>query len=290
MRSVAAIPLPAQRSTARPRRRLPLTRTGAFGIVVLVLVLVAAVFAPVLSPYGPTSSDLTKALQPPGPSHWLGTDQLGRDLLTRILYGARVSLAIGLMTVGVSGAVGLVLGVASGYLGGLTDVVLMRLVDVQLSFPFILLALVVNAILGIGLQNIILTLIITGWVVYARLVRGEVLALKTLDYVEAARALGAPEGRIILRHLLPNLWTPVIILSSLQVAQFIVAEAAISFLGFGVQPPTASWGNMLNEGKTYIYNAWWLTTFPGVALVLTALGVNLIGDWLRDTLDPRLSA
>jgi peptide/nickel transport system permease protein len=165
----------------------------------------------------------------------------------------------------------------------------MRLVDVQLSFPFILLALTVNAILGIGLQNIILTLIITGWVVYARLVRGEVLALKALDYIEAARALGAPRTRIIARHLLPNLWTPVIILSSLQVAQFIVAEAAISFLGFGVQPPTASWGNMLNEGKTYIYNAWWMTTFPGLALVLTALGVNLVGDWLRDTLDPRLT-
>ncbi|MDI6773107.1 MAG: ABC transporter permease, partial [bacterium] len=186
------------------------------------------------------------------------------------------------------GVIGLSVGLISGYLGGLTDVILMRLVDVQLSFPFILLALVVNAILGIGLQNIILTLIITGWVVYARLVRGEVLALKTLDYVEAARALGAQQMRIVVRHLLPNLWTPVIILSSLQVAQFIVAEAAISFLGFGVQPPMASWGNMLNEGKTYIYNAWWMTTFPGVALVLTALGVNLVGDWLRDTLDPRL--
>lgn len=245
--------------------------------------------APLLAPYGPVEGDLTRSLQPPSPSHWLGTDHLGRDLFTRILYGARVSLAIGLATVGIAGALGLFVGIVSGYLGGKTDVVLMRLVDVQLSFPFILLALVVNAILGIGLQNIILTLIITGWVVYARLIRGEVLALKTLDYVEAARALGAPETRIVTRHLLPNLWTPLIILSSLQVAQFIVAEAAISFLGFGVQPPTASWGNMLNEGKTYIYNAWWMTTFPGLALVVTALGVNLVGDWLRDTLDPRLS-
>ncbi len=270
------------------RRRLPLNRSGALGLIVVVLVVGAAALAPVITPYGPADSDLVKTLQSPSRAHWMGTDQLGRDLFTRILYGARVSLAIGLVTVGVSGVIGLFVGLISGYLGGLTDAVLMRLVDVQLSFPFILLALVVNAILGIGLQNIILTLIITGWVVYARLVRGEVLALKTLDYVEAARALGAQQMRIVLRHLLPNLWTPVIILSSLQVAQFIVAEAAISFLGFGVQPPMASWGNMLNEGKTYIYNAWWMTTFPGVALVLTALGVNLVGDWLRDTLDPRL--
>lgn len=267
---------------------LPLNRSGALGLFTVGIVMVTAVLAPLLSAYGPVDSDLVRSLQAPSRTHWFGTDQLGRDLFTRILYGARVSLAIGLVTVGVAGAIGLLVGVISGYLGGVVDVILMRLVDVQLSFPFILLALVVNAILGIGLQNIIITLIITGWVVYARLVRGEVLALKALDYVEAARALGAPAARIIRHHLLPNLWTPIIILSSLQVAQFIVAEAAISFLGFGVQPPMASWGNMLNEGKTYIYNAWWMTTFPGLALVLTALGVNLIGDWLRDTLDPRL--
>ncbi|MGH2524724.1 MAG: ABC transporter permease [Anaerolineales bacterium] len=289
MSNTAAALTTAPAPPRRARRRLPLNRSGAFGLIVVVLVVAVAVMAPLLAPYGPVEGDLSGSLQPPSRSHWLGTDQLGRDLFTRILYGARVSLAIGLATVGIAGALGLFVGIISGYLGGKTDAVLMRLVDVQLSFPFILLALVVNAILGIGLQNIILTLIITGWVVYARLVRGEVLALKTLDYVEAARALGAPEVQIVTRHLLPNLWTPVIILSSLQVAQFIVAEAAISFLGFGVQPPTASWGNMLNEGKTYIYNAWWMTTFPGLALVVTALGVNLVGDWLRDTLDPRLS-
>jgi peptide/nickel transport system permease protein len=288
MSNATATLAPALMEPRRARRRLSLNRSGALGLVVVVLVAGAAVLAPVITPYGPADSDLVKTLQPPARAHWMGTDQLGRDLFTRILYGARVSLTIGLVTVGISGVIGLAVGLISGYLGGLTDVVLMRLVDVQLSFPFILLALVVNAILGIGLQNIILTLIITGWVVYARLVRGEVLALKTLDYVEAARALGAQQMRIVARHLLPNLWTPIIILSSLQVAQFIVAEAAISFLGFGVQPPMASWGNMLNEGKTYIYNAWWMTTFPGVALVLTALGVNLVGDWLRDTLDPRL--
>ncbi|MDR7481584.1 MAG: ABC transporter permease [Armatimonadota bacterium] len=298
MRSAPASDRPLARPAAasvaapalRPRYRLVLTRSGAFGLAVVAVVTVAAVLAPVLAPYGPAESDLGRSLRPPSRQHWFGTDQLGRDLYTRILYGARVSLIIGLATVGVAGAVGLTLGLLSGYLGGVADVVLMRLVDVQLSFPFILLALVVNAILGIGLQNIVLTLIITGWVVYARLVRGEVLALKTLEYVEAARALGAPAPRIVIRHLLPNLWTPVIVVSSLQVAQYIVAEAAISFLGFGVQPPTASWGNMLNEGRTYIYNAWWLTTFPGLALVLTALGVNLVGDWLRDTLDPRLTS
>ncbi|MGQ0571164.1 MAG: ABC transporter permease [Armatimonadota bacterium] len=289
MSNVAAALAPVLPETRRTQKHLRLNRTGTFGLIVVGLVAAAAAFAPVLAPYGPVAGELAQSLQPPSQDHWLGTDQLGRDLFTRILYGARVSLAIGLVTVGISGAIGLILGVVSGYVGGLTDIILMRLVDVQLSFPFILLALTVNAILGIGLQNIILTLIITGWVVYARLVRGEVLALKTLDYIEAARALGTPEWRIIGRHLLPNLWTPVIILSSLQVAQFIVAEAAISFLGFGVQPPMASWGNMLNEGKTYIYNAWWMTTFPGLALVMTALGVNLVGDWLRDTLDPRLT-
>jgi peptide/nickel transport system permease protein len=288
MSNAAAALVPVVAHPRRSRRRLPLNRSGAFGLIVVALVVAAAILAPVLTAYGPVEGDLSNSLQAPSWAHWLGTDQLGRDLFTRILYGARVSLLIGLATVGVAGAMGLLVGIISGHVGGITDAVLMRLVDVQLSFPFILLALVVNAILGIGLQNIILTLIITGWVVYARLVRGEVLALKTLEYVDAARALGARDARIITRHLLPNLWTPIIILSSLQVAQFIVAEAAISFLGFGVQPPTASWGNMLNEGKTYIYNAWWMTTFPGVALVLTALGVNLVGDWLRDTLDPRL--
>ncbi len=290
MSSTAAAVVPGRAQVPRARRRLPLNRGGTVGLLVVALVVAAAALAPLLAPYGPVDSDLSHSLQSPSRSHWMGTDQLGRDLFTRILYGARVSLAIGLVTVGIAGTLGLIIGIAAGYFGGLADVVLMRLVDVQLSFPFILLALTINAILGIGLQNIVLTLIITGWVVYARLVRGEVLALKTLDYIEAARALGVTESRIIMRHLLPNLWTPVIILSSLQVAQFIVAEAAISFLGFGVQPPTASWGNMLNEGKTYIYNAWWMTTFPGLALVLTALGVNLVGDWLRDTLDPRLSA
>lgn len=285
-----ATSLPAPVDLARPRRRLRLNHSGTFGLVLVALVVAVAALAPWLSPYGPYTSDLVRSLQPPSREHWMGTDQLGRDLLTRILYGARVSLAIGLVTVGISGIIGLIVGLVSGYLGGAVDVILMRIVDVWLSFPFILLALTVNAILGIGLQNIILTLIITGWVVYARLVRGEVLVLKTQEYVEAARALGGHELWIIMRHLLPNLWTPIIILSSLQVAQFIVAEAAISFLGFGVQPPMASWGNMLNEGKTYIYNAWWMTTFPGLALVLTALGVNLVGDWLRDTLDPRLTA
>ncbi len=288
MGDVAAPAFPAATQVARVRRRLPLTRTGALGLILVAFVILAAVLAPVLVPFDPADSDLKLALQPPSRHHWFGTDQLGRDVFTRVLYGARVSLLIGLVTVATAGALGLAVGVISGYVGGATDVVLMRLVDVQLSFPFVLLALVVNAILGIGLRNIIITLSIVGWVVYARMVRGEVLALKSQDFVEAARALGATDRHIILRHLLPNLWTPVIVLSSLQVAQFIVAEAAISFLGFGVQPPTVSWGNMLNEAKTYIYDAWWLATFPGVALALTVLGVNLVGDWLRDTLDPRL--
>jgi peptide/nickel transport system permease protein len=280
--------IPSTASAPVRRRRLPLNPSGAFGLVLVAVVVTAAALASVIAPYDPAEIDLTRSLQAPSHDHWMGTDQLGRDLFSRILYGARVSLIVGLVGVGVSGIIGLAIGLVAGYAGGVIDKVLMRIVDVWLAFPFILLALIVNAILGIGLQNIILTLIITGWVVYARLVRGEVLALKTKEYIEAARALGAKDGRIIIRHLLPNLWTPVIVLSSLQVAVFIVAEAAISFLGFGVQPPTASWGSMLNDGRTFIFMAWWMTTFPGLALVLTALGVNLVGDWLRDTLDPRL--
>jgi len=165
----------------------------------------------------------------------------------------------------------------------------MRLVDVWLSFPFILLALIINAILGMGLRNVVITLIITGWVIFARLVRGEVLALKNRDYILAAKALGQSELKIIFFHILPNVFTPIIIISSLQISQIIIAEATISFLGFGVQPPTAAWGNMLSDGRNFLFNAWWMATFPGLALAFTALGLNLFGDWLRDTLDPKIT-
>jgi peptide/nickel transport system permease protein len=264
-------------------------RVGMLGIVIVLFMVGMALFAPFLAPYDPNAPDITQRLRPPfSEGNLLGTDQMGRDMLSRIIYGSRISLGIGVYAVIVSGMIGVAVGIISGYYGGWVDTVLMRLVDVQLAFPFILLALVLSAILGGGFKNLVITLVISSWVTYARLARGEVLAIREKDYVSAAHALGMSGMRIMFRHMLPNLMTPVIVVSSLNMAQLVVAEAAISFLGFGVQPPDISWGNMLSQGRDYIINAWWLTTFPGLALAVAALGINLTGDWLRDTLDPRL--
>ena len=261
---------------------------GVVGITIASLVILAAVAAPLLVRHDPLQSDLAAGLNPPGsPGHPLGTDQLGRDLLARVLHGARIALFIGLCCVLLTAMVGGLLGLLAGYFEGWPGAVLMRLADVQLSFPFILLALTINAIVGLGLRNIIVSLSVAGWVVYARVVRGEVLSVKERDFVHAAQALGLGRVRLLFRHVLPNVAPSIVILASLQFAQFIVAEAAISFLGFGVQPPTPAWGSMLSESRDYLYVAWWLAAFPGAALALTALGINLVGDWLRDVLDPR---
>jgi peptide/nickel transport system permease protein len=261
---------------------------GLLGLVLATLAVLAALAAPILAPHNPFIGDMTEGLRPPGtPGHPLGTDQLGRDTLSRVLYGARVALFIGLCTVLVTAIVGGLLGLLAGFFGGWSGQVLMRLCDVQLSFPFILLALTINAIVGLGLRNIIISLSAAGWVVYARVVRGEVLSVKQRDFVQAAAALGTSRARILFRHILPNVAPSIIIVASLQFSQFIVAEAAISFLGFGVQPPTPAWGSMLSESRDFLYVAWWLAAFPGAALALTALGVNLVGDWLRDVLDPK---
>jgi peptide/nickel transport system permease protein len=261
---------------------------GLLGLVLATLAVLAALAAPILAPHNPVIGDMTQGLRPPGtPGHPLGTDQLGRDTLSRVLYGARVALFIGLCTVLVTAIVGGLLGLLAGFFGGWSGQVLMRLCDVQLSFPFILLALTINAIVGLGLRNIIISLSAAGWVVYARVVRGEVLSVKQRDFVQAAAALGTSRARILFRHILPNVAPSIIIVASLQFSQFIVAEAAISFLGFGVQPPTPAWGSMLSESRDFLYVAWWLAAFPGAALALTALGVNLVGDWLRDVLDPK---
>jgi len=261
---------------------------GLLGLVLATLAVLAALAAPILAPHNPFIGDMTQGLRPPGtPGHPLGTDQLGRDTLSRVLYGARVALFIGLCTVLVTAIVGGLLGLLAGFFGGWSGQVLMRVCDVQLSFPFILLALTLNAIVGLGLRNIIISLSAAGWVVYARVVRGEVLSVKQRDFVQAAAALGTSRARILFRHILPNVAPSIIIVASLQFSQFIVAEAAISFLGFGVQPPTPAWGSMLSESRDFLYVAWWLAAFPGAALALTALGVNLVGDWLRDVLDPK---
>jgi peptide/nickel transport system permease protein len=272
--------------TARQIRRHGL---GVVGLLLAVLVVVVALGAPLLAPHNPITSDFAAGLKPPGtPGHPLGTDQLGRDLLSRVLYGARIALFIGFCTVLLTAFVGGLLGLLAGFFEGWGGAVLMRIADVQLSFPFILLALTINAIVGLGLRNIIISLSAAGWVVYARVVRGEVLSVKRREYVQAAAALGMSRARMLFGHVAPNVAPSIIVVASLQFSQFIVAEAAISFLGFGVQPPTPAWGSMLSESRDFLYVAWWLAAFPGAALALTALGINLVGDWLRDVLDPKL--
>ncbi|MFP3389538.1 ABC transporter permease [Brevibacillus sp. SIMBA_040] len=270
-------------------RRLLQSPTGTIGFLIILGVLFLGLCGPWVAPYDPNQAELGKKLLPPlSEGHWLGTDQLGRDIFSRLIHGTSVSLIIGSCTVLFAGLIGTTLGLIAGYFRGWADIIIMRIVDVKLSFPFVLLVLVINAVMGAGLQNIIISLVFAGWIIYARVVRSEVLALREKEFILSCIATGVPRWEIILRHIVPNLFTPIIVLSSLQIATYIIAEASISFLGFGVQPPQPAWGNMLSEGKDYIFSAWWLITFPGIAIVITALGVNLFGDWLRDVLDPEL--
>lgn len=258
-------------------------------LIFLLTVVLAAIFSPVIVPDTINSPSFGSRLLPPlTDGHIAGTDQLGRDVWGRMLLGARISMTVGFLTVVLSALIGVPIGMLAGYYGGWLDVILMRLVDVQLAFPFILLALTINAILGLGLRNIIITLVIAGWIEYARIARGETLVVREKEFVQAAHLSGAKSIRVFRRHILPNIITPLIVISTLQVARFIIAEASISFLGFGVQPPTPAWGSMVSEGLDYIFSAWWLITLPGLALALVALAVNITGDWLRDTLDPRI--
>jgi peptide/nickel transport system permease protein len=256
----------------------------------LVVILLAAVFAEHLAPFGPNEQDIAKRLQAPGldSSHILGTDEVGRDILSRLIYGARVSLLVGVIAVGLSCPLGVLVGLIAGYAGRRVDSVLMRITDIQLAIPTILLAIAVVAVLGPGLGNVILTLSVTGWTLYARLVRGETLVVKGRDFVQAARAAGAGDARIMARHVLPNVFSPVIVVAVFAVANMIVLEATLSFLGLGVEPSVVTWGRMLNGGRLYLSTAWWLTAFPGFAIFVTVLVVNLLGDHLRDWLDPRL--
>ena len=294
-----AIALPAERAAARREwvafvRRLARRRTALFGLVVVAVVFGAAFGAPWLTAYDPTEQDITNRLKPPGspdPSgrlHFLGTDHLGRDLLARVIFGARPALMVGFAAVAISGILGMVVGLVSGYFGGRTDDVFMRLADIQLAFPFILLAIAVIGVLGPSLPVIIVVIGVSSWVVYARVVRGSVLSLREREFVQAAQALGSGDGRILLRHILPNALTPWLVVATLDMARVIVIESALSFLGLCVQPPTPTWGGMLADGRVYISTAWWLATFPGLAILVTVLGINLFGDGLRDTLDPRL--
>ena len=253
------------------------------------LMVVAAAFAGWVAPYGANEQDITRRLLPPGPGpHLLGTDEVGRDVLSRLIYGARVSLLVGVVAVALSCPLGVLVGVASGYAGRRVDDALMRVTEIQLAIPTILLAIAVVAVLGPGIRNVILTLSVTGWTLYARLTRGETLGVKERDFVQAARATGAGDVRIMIRHVLPNVLSPVIVVAIFAVANMIVLEATLSFLGLGVEPDVVTWGRMLNGGRLYLSTAWWITTFPGLAIFLTVLAVNLLGDHLRDWLDPRL--
>jgi peptide/nickel transport system permease protein len=268
--------------------------SAVFGSAILAVLIVAAIAAPVLAPHDPGKTNLRLRNVPPAweakgkADYLLGTDPVGRDLLSRIIYGARVSLFVGIVVTLLAAALGVLIGLLAGYYGGMVDEVLMRIADLFLVFPFILLAVTIIAVLGAGITNLIITLVITGWVQYARLVRGQVLTLKGVQYVDAARVAGAVDSRIIGRHILPNLLASVVVLGTLQMAFVLLTEAALSFLGLGVNPSTPTWGTMVNDGRNYIYNAWWVITFPGIAILLTVLAINMLGDWLRDVLDPTL--
>ncbi len=271
-------------------RRLRRNAGAILGLLVLLFVAVAAVSAPLLAPADPSAQEISRRLtRPLQAGHLLGTDQLGRDILSRIIYGSRVSLIVGFVSVTISGVLGTTIGLVAGYYRGTLDDAVGWLANVQLSFPFILLAIAVVAVLGAGLRNVIVVLGITGWVVYLRIARGEVLAAREMEYVQAARSIGLGNVGIMLHHILPNIMTPLIVVSSFEVARVVILEASLSFLGLGVQPTIPSWGSMLADGRDYLPTAPWLATFPGLAIMLTVLGINLFGDWLRDELDPRLT-
>jgi peptide/nickel transport system permease protein len=269
-------------------RRLARSRLAAVGGVIVALVVLAALGAGVLAPYSPTQQDIRNILRPPAAGHLLGTDELGRDTLTRVLYGAQASLEVGIIAVGISLLVGSALGLLAGYLRGMADATTMRVMDGLLALPTLVLALAITAMLGPSLNNAMLAIGVTGVPVFARLVRGQVLSLRELEYVQAARSLGAGDARIMLGHILPNVLGPIVVQASLAMPTAILAEAGLSFLGLGIQPPTPSWGAMLNTAKGYLQQDPWLAVAPGTAIFVTVLGFNFLGDAVRDALDPRL--
>jgi peptide/nickel transport system permease protein len=270
-------------------RRLRRHRLAMVGLGIIVAIILLAIFAPVVSPQDPLAIDYAHTAVPPGVGgHLLGTDAVGRDILSRLIYGTRISLQVGIVAVGIASSLGTAVGLAAGYHGGVIDSILMRAVDVFLAFPVIVLAIAIIAVLGPSLINVIIALGLVAWTTYARVVRGQVLVLRELDFVQAARAIGTSDGKIIVRHILPNALAPIIVLATVGMAAAIIAEAALSFLGLGVQPPTPSWGTMLNEGRAFLRTAPHISTFPGLAIMLTVLGFNFLGDGLRDALDPRL--
>lgn len=274
-------------------RLLLKSKTGTIGLLIVLLIIFIAIFAKLLAPHDPNQINAAMMLKPPAwveggdTDYILGTDNLGRDILSRIIYGSQISLVVGVASVILAGIIGIFIGLVSGFYGGFLDNILMRIVDSFLAIPTILFALVILTVFGPSALTLIVVLGVTNWVQYARLIRGEVLSLKEREFVRAARSMGVRDHKIILKHLLPNVISPFIVISTLSVATTIILEASLSFLGLGIQPPTISWGGILSDGKDYVATSWWLAAFPGLAITITVLGMIFLGDWLRDVLDPR---
>lgn len=277
------------RSVVRSRKSREFTqhKLNLVGLGIVLCLTFAGVFAPWLAPYDPAEQNIADRLQPPNSEHLMGTDQVGRDVFSRILYGARISLKVSLMVVTISLLIGIVMGLVSGYAGGWVDEAIMRLVDLLIAYPGLLFALIVVAVLGPSLVNLLIALAVTGWTGYARIIRGEVLSVKEDGFVKAAQVMGASRWRIMFRHILPNVISPIVVLATLNLGTVVLGTAGLSFLGFGAQPPTPEWGNMIAQSRDTLTSAWWIANFPGLMIMLTVVGFNLLGDGLRDVLDPR---
>jgi peptide/nickel transport system permease protein len=262
--------------------------------IILALLVLTAIFAPLLAPHDPTELNILATYKPPffleggSTENLLGTDRLGRDVLSRLIYGSRISLSVSLIVIGICASLGTGLGILAGYVGGRLEAVLMRIVDVCMAFPGLLLAMLLVVSLGPGYWTVVLSLSVLGWAPYARLIRGETLKVRAMDFVAQARVNGATSSRIMLRHIFPNVVNPLIVIMTLGVGMIILAEAALSFLGIGIPPPNPTWGSMVSDGRSYLDVAWWVSAFPGIAIGLVVLSGNFLGDWLRDKLDPRL--
>ena len=277
-------------STLKGRR---LTGVGSIGLIIVTVVVILAIIGPYVSPHDPIQHNLKARYKPLGYSddngtYILGTDQLGRDIFSRIIAGCRVSVIVSIFAVVIAGSIGVSYGLIAGFVGGWIDQIMMRIADALLSIPFIVLVVAISGVVGAGIFTLILILGFTGWVTYARVTRGEVLVAKELDYVIAATVVGQSKLKIMFQHILPNVMSSAVVLAALQVGVTIIAESSLSFLGLGVQPPSVTWGLMLADGRASIGSAWWMTTFPGIAITIVVLGVVFLGDWMRDVLDPRL--
>ncbi|MFO8059370.1 MAG: ABC transporter permease [Bacillota bacterium] len=269
-------------------RKLIRKRAAQIGVAMLLLLSLTAASAQWLAPYDPTDMDVSRRLQPPSSQHLLGTDEFGRDLLSRLIHGSRITFQIGIISVGISMITGGIIGLIAGFFGGTVDMLVMRFIDIMMAFPSIVLALAIIAILGPSLNNVMIAVGLGSMPTYARLTRGTCLSVMENDYVQASRAVGATDARTALRHVLPNIISPIIILATLGLPGAILSAAGLSFIGLGAQPPSPEWGAILSSGRAYIRSAWWMTTFPGLAIMVVVLGFNLLGDELRDVLDPRL--